>query len=241
MTVLRRNSPLAGELLTTVSQRLGRVPPMACATWVAVMCLLVAVPVALTVARESRFVASIDVIPADAQVSHSALAAWARRLLEPPAVSKGTAQDAGAAPFTARDARAIIDNAALADRVTATPTARGALIRVWGRTPEEAARLADALALRLTQAAARKEEPRIVLRHRRLPRPTGFVDRVADALPGSFPGRAAPVWAGFAGFVVAVAFTGIAILWTETGILRRLPSERTRGRRQKSAIDCDSR
>jgi hypothetical protein len=222
-------------LLTKVSQRLGRVPRMLLATWVAVMCVLVAVPVALTLARESRFVVSMDTTRGDAQISHSALAASVRRLVEPPKVSKETARDARAKPFTARDARVIIDDAALAARVTATPTARGVLVRVWGRTPKEAARLADALALRLTSAAVRKEEPRIVLGPRRLPRPTGFVDRAVDALPGPFPGRADPVWVGFAGFLVALlAWTSIILVRSEGGPRLRVETRAARESRQES-------
>ena len=106
---------------------------------------------------------------------------------------------------------------------------------MWGTTPKEAARLADALALRLIQAAARKEVPRIVVGPKRLPHPTGFADRAVDALPGPFPGRAEPVWAGFAGFVIALlAWTSIILIRSEGGPWLRVETRAARESRQES-------
>ena len=196
------------------------------------MCVLVVVPVALTLTREARFEASVVATGRDAQDSHAALAASVRRLVQPPKISNGT-QDAPAKPATPVDPRTLVDDAALADRVAAFPTTNGVLVTVWGTTPAEAAHLADALAERVDEAA-RAGQLSIALGSRHVSVPTGLVDRTVDALPGPFPGRPDPVWAGLAGsFVVASVLC--ALLWVESGAMRR-PRERTAGTRQTSTI-----
>ena len=210
MSVLERNSPPASELPISVVRRIGRVPTSFIPTWVTITCLLVAVPVALTLAREPRFVASIIATSGEAQIPPSALATSVRRLLEDPTVSAGTVQDA----------RVVISQADFAERVMTIPTARGVLVEVAGGTPGEASRLAVALAPHLEQAAERGGE-RIVFENTRLPSSSRFVDRVVDALPGPFPRRPDPLWAGLAGFVLA------AVGWAGSSFLdsRRAPEE----------------
>lgn len=190
-------------MLTSVVERIGHGRTSQIATWATITCLLVAVPIALTLAREPRFAASITATSQDAQTPSSALATSLRRLLEDPTVSAGTAQDARLI---------LIDQTDFAERVTAIPTAGGVLVTVTGGTPDEAVRLADALTRQLQQAAARSGL-RIVFENTRIPRTSRLVDRVVNALPGTFPRRPDPLWAGLAGFVVAVvAFAGASLL-----------------------------
>jgi hypothetical protein len=196
--------PQAAGHRMTLSKRVGRVSPTMFATCGAAMCLLVAVPVALTLARASRFVASINATPRDAQSSDSAFAASVRRLLKDPMASNGTVQAA----------RVDITQADFAGRLRTIPTAAGVLVTVWGRTPDEADRLANALAPRLAQAAKRAEVPPIVVAPGPPSRPTRLADRVIDALPGRFPRRLEPVRVGVTGFVAGLlAWSAIALLW----------------------------
>jgi hypothetical protein len=180
-------------LRATVSQIVRQVPRALLATWTTVVCVLVLVPVTLTLAREPRFEASIEAIPTDARVSQGALTASVRRIVQDWNVSEGAVRN---------------------DQATVTPAARSVLVRVWGRTPEEADGVADALEPRLVRAARSNGEPMMILGPRRLAGPTHAVDRVVGALPGPFPRRPDPAWAGLAGFLVALlACSAIALIW----------------------------
>jgi hypothetical protein len=191
--------------------------------------MLVVVPVVLTVARESSFESSLDVTTADAETTETETAAWVRTLFEPRTESNETRQ---AAPPLRQDPRIVADDLALADRVTATPTGRGVLVRVWGRTPAEANRLGDALARKLHEAAGAGGT--LIVRDRRISGPTGTVDRTIDALPGPYPGRPNPVWAGVAGLLVAVSIMG-ALLLSGRGLSAR-SRERKAVTRPRGAI-----
>jgi hypothetical protein len=214
---------LAREMLTAVSRELGRLPEIVRAASV-VLLVLVVVPVALTLAREPRFVASIEATSSDAQLSDAALAASLRQVVEPPTDTVET-PDPPTKPITPQEALLIADEATLEDRVTATPVARGALVSVWGSTPAEAARLGDALARKLEQDTGVEQ---VVLGARHPPTVTRSVDKVVDALPGPFPGRPHPVWAGAAGLLVGVAVLA-ALLRFETTLARRSPTGRVAG------------
>jgi hypothetical protein len=195
---------------TAVSSELFRLPQIVRVAWIVTLLVLVVVPVALTLARETRFVASIEATSGDAQLSNTALTASLQQAVVPPKDTVETS-DPPAKPITPQEARVIADEATLQDRVTATPIAGGALVSVWGSTPAEAARLEDALARKLEQETAGVEQ--VVLGPRHLPTVTRSVDKVVDALPGPFPGRPHPVWAGVAGLLVAVGFMGFAFIW----------------------------
>jgi len=223
---------LAHKMFTAPAYELARLPRASAVTGVVVMCVLVVVPVALTLARETRFEASMVATGRGTRDSHAALAASVRQLVEPRKISNGI-RDAPAEHAAPVDPRILVDDAALADRVTVFPTTRGVLMTVWGTTPAEAAHLTDALAERVYNAARAGRLP-IVLGSRQVSVPTGLADRTIDALPGPFPGRPDPVWAGLAGsFVVASVLC--ALLWVESGAMRR-PRERTAGTRQTSTI-----
>ncbi|MGH2726836.1 MAG: hypothetical protein ACRDKS_07645 [Actinomycetota bacterium] len=225
---------MAREVLTTISRELGRSPQIVGVAWVAILLVLVVAPVALTLARESRFVASVEVTSGDAQLSPAALAASLPAAVKP---SKDTEEtpDAPADPITPQEARVIADEATVADRVTATPIARGAVVSVWGSTPAEAARLGDALAMKLEQDAAQAGTGRVILGARHIPTVTRPIDRVVDALPGPFPGRPHPLWAGFTGLLVAVTLRA-ALLLSGSDLMRRSPTERVPGTRRARPI-----
>jgi hypothetical protein len=162
---------------------------------------LVALPVALTLARAPWFNATFQV-GADAHVSPPVLAATVHRLV----------RDSKVEQSTIADTHLVIDQHDLADRITTASSATGILIRVRGRTPAEARSLADALGSELSQAAALGGEFRVVIGRERVSR-LGFVDRVVDPLPGAFPKRNGPTWVGFAGFVAAaIVCTGMRLL-----------------------------
>lgn len=185
----------------TAFSELLRIPRMLLATWAMVVCVLVTLPVLLTVARETRFEATFE-IAADRPLSPSALAASVRILVRDPIVALSTVTDS----------HSTLSPAALPDRVTVVPSGRTVLVRVWGRTPNEARALAEALAPELAEGVERKEDWRLVLARKHFPDPP-FLDRVADALPGSFPRRPHPAWAGLAGLIVSViTCAGLALL-----------------------------
>ena len=196
--------PQAAGGRLTFSQRVGRLPRLMFAMGGTAMCLLVAVPVALTLSRAPRFVSSIAVTPRDAHGSRVAFAASIRRLLEDPMTSSGTV----------RAAHVDVTPADLPLRLLTIPTAAGVLVTTWGRTPDEAERLANALAPQLADAARRASVPPIVVAADPPSRPTRLVDRVVDALPGPFPRRVEPVRVGLTGFVAGLLACGaIALLW----------------------------
>lgn len=60
----------------------------------------------------------------------------------------------------------------------------------------------------------------VVLPSRTLPEPTRTVDRLLDKLPGSFPRRVDPVWAGTAGLICAFLVVGVII--ATTAVRRRV-------------------
>jgi hypothetical protein len=178
-----------------------RVPHMLLAMCAMVALFLVALPVALTLARAPWFNATFEV-GADARVSHPVLAATVRRLV----------RDSSVEQSTIADTHLVIDQHDLADRITTASSATGILIRVRGRTPEEVRSLADALGSELSRAAALGGELRVVIGRERVAR-LGLVDRVVDALPGAFPKRNGPMWVGFAGFAAAaIVCTGMRVL-----------------------------
>jgi hypothetical protein len=171
-----------------------------------VTCALVALPVALTLARDSWFDATIEAT-AGADVSPAVLRATVRQLLRDPTIVQSTI--AGA--------RVPINEEDLADRVTVAPSARGALVRVEGRTPGEARQLARVLRSEVSQVATRQTDLRFSLGSEHVSS-LGFPDRVVDALPGAFPRRNGPVWVGVAGFVAAaIVCTALALLSTSWG------------------------
>jgi hypothetical protein len=43
------------------------------------------------------------------------------------------------------------------------------------------------------------------------PRLERWADRLVDALPGDFPGRPGPVWAGIAGLILAITLWGLGL------------------------------
>jgi hypothetical protein len=90
-----------------------------------------------------------------------------------------------------------------ADRVSVTPSVEGALVRVRGRTPEEARRIAQVLRSAVSQAAVRETDVQLFLASERVSG-LGFLDQVIDSLPGAFPRRNGPAGVGFAGFVASV-------------------------------------
>jgi hypothetical protein len=174
---------------------------MLLATCAIVAFVLVVVPVALTLARASWFNATIEV-RTRAHASRPVLGAKVRRLV----------RDSTVEQRTIADTHVVIGQKDLADRITTASSATGVVIRVRGRTPEEARSLADALASELSQVAEPDGDLRLVQGHERVSR-LGFVDRVVDALPGAFPKRNGPTWIGFAGFVAAaIVCTGIRLL-----------------------------
>jgi hypothetical protein len=176
----------------TAASELLRIPRVLLATWAVLICVLVTLPVVVTLARESRFEATFETA-ANRPVSPSALATSVRRLVRDPIVALSTVTDS----------HVMLSPAALADRVTVVTSARSVLVRVWGRTPEEARSLSEALGPELAEGAARKEGWRLVLIRKHFARPQ-LLDRTADALPGAFPKRQSPAWVGFAGLVVAI-------------------------------------
>jgi hypothetical protein len=56
-------------------------------------------------------------------------------------------------------------------------------------------------------------------------RPTGWADRLVDALPGDFPARPNPLWAGLAGVLLVALARVLAVAVLDSGRLRagRLP------------------
>jgi hypothetical protein len=80
-------------------------------------------------------------------------------------------------------------------------TGRGALRR---RLDREVAELEDLGAL--PPARVIPDRPGAV------PEPERAADKLVDALPGTFPGRPSPVWAGFAGLIVTATLWGIAFV-----------------------------
>jgi hypothetical protein len=186
-----------GTLRAWLSGWLGAIPVATLATWGALTCVLVAVPVGLTLARESRFVAAIEMTPRSASTSPTELAATVNRLLA----------DFSASFETLVDAEVFVDPARLGDRVSAVPTPNGVRAEVWGTTPTEADRLAAAVA----RTVSRAEKPGIALTP--APGTERLADRVADALPGRFPARPDPLWAGLAGLAVGlVSFIAIVLV-----------------------------
>jgi hypothetical protein len=175
---------------------------MLLATCAIVALVLVALPVALTLARASWFNATIEV-RTRAHVSPPVLGAKVRRLV----------RDSTVEQRTIADTQLVIDQKDLAHRITMASSATGVVIRVRGRTPEEARSLADALASELSQAAERDGDLRLVLGRERVSR-LGFVDRVVDTLPGAFPRRNGPAWIAVAGSIAAaIACTGLTLIW----------------------------
>jgi hypothetical protein len=175
---------------------------MLLATCTMVALVLVAFPVALTLARASWFNATIEV-GTRAHVLPPVLGAKVRRLVRDSTVEQSTIADT----------HVVIDKKDLADRITTASSATGVVIRVRGRTPEEARSLADALASELSRAAERDGDLRLVLGRGRVSR-LGLVDRVVDILPGAFPRRNGTAWIAVAGFVAAViACMGLTLIW----------------------------
>jgi hypothetical protein len=198
----RMNYCRLSEYRAMVSELLRRAPHTLLATWAVVIFFLIGLPVALTLGREPWFDATIEA-GAGAQVSPAVLGATVRRLVRDPIVEQSTIADA----------HLVINQEDLEDRITVAPSARGVLIRVRGRTPEGAGSLADVLRSKLSQAATRERDLRLVLGHERVSR-LGFLDRVVDALPGAFPRRNGPAWIAVAGFVAAaVVCTGLTLFW----------------------------
>jgi hypothetical protein len=189
-------SPARSRRLSLL-QWLGSIPEGTLTRWGALTCALVAIPVGLTLARESRFVASIEMTPRSASLSPSDLEASVNRLVTDRAASFGT--------VVAADV--FVDPERLADRVSAVPTSGGVRVEVSGATPAEADRLAAAV----VRTVRRAQNPRIVVRS--APGPERLVDRVTDALPGKFPARPDPLWAGVAGLAFGLlAFVAIALV-----------------------------
>lgn len=54
----------------------------------------------------------------------------------------------------------------------------------------------------------------VVLRHGSLPKPTRPVDRLVDKLPGPYPARVGPAWAGAAGLISALLLLGVVVATT---------------------------
>ena len=180
-----------------LSRWLGAAPVAMLARWAAFACLVVAMPVALTLAREPRFVTTIELTPRTAESSPAALAASVSRLVEDRSISYATTVDADVS----------VDPAHLAERVRVVPSPDAVRVEVWGKTSGQADRLAAAL----VRTFRRAENPGIVVVP--APGPDRLVDRAADALPGVFPTRPDPFWAGFAALalcVLAVVAFGLA-------------------------------
>jgi hypothetical protein len=175
----------------------GSIPAVNLATWSALAGVLVAVPSVLTLARESRFVAVIEMTPRSASGSPDELARSVNRL----------AADFPVAYATLVDADVFVDPARLANRVRATAALGQVRVEVLGTTPTEADRLAVAMARTMSRA----ENPHIVLRA--APGPERPADRMVDAMPGPFPARPDPYWASLAGFALAlIVFLGIVLV-----------------------------
>jgi hypothetical protein len=178
---------------------LPRIPPVA---WVAAACLLVAAPVALTVARSERFVAAVVATPVGAPVAPSTLAASMRRLLKDPVVSNGIAVAA----------HLDIEGPRLADRFTVAQTPSGVVVSTAGPSPDDARRIAGALVPQLAQEAQRGRPFQLVLGAAHETSGLGFIDQVVILLPGAAPRTANPMWVALAGLLVALlAGTAIAI------------------------------
>jgi len=193
------------ELVAGVSDSLRQVPSLLLLAWATVAVALVAVPVVLTLVRDSRFDASVEITPADPDIAPSTLAASVRRLVE----------DTGYAEATIRDSVVVVDDGNLAERVSAIPLADTVRVTVWGRTPEEASRLLDALLRQAADAAEQDDRLLIVLGPARTSAPSRAVDRAIDRLPGPLPRRPSPIGVAFAGLLVALLGCAvIAFLWS---------------------------
>jgi len=221
------------RLTQTLRDRLSPVPPRVRVICVSAFFVLVALPVAVTAARDTSFSASVQAFPIEqprVRPIHDT-AAYVRKLLSDPLVLQGTAAGAGF-PVVA---------SSLPPKVSVTPLPEGALITARADSPDHARLLVSALAAQVANASARdlvtqtkaalariasaktgrlssaRAQLRSDLSRTRFalamgprpgpPRPTGLVDRTLDRLPGPLPPRPSVGWIALVGLAVT------ALVW----------------------------
>lgn len=183
--------------------------PRFVAVWVVVLGAIVVLPVVATALRGSRFSSSAEVFPIPRPVYGQAQdpVAYLGRLLQDPQVEARVRENV--------DTRILATK--LSEHIRFAPFHGHALVTVWADTPERAAALLDALVRQLTNASAddlyalaRRDLPRarLIRRAHQLQaiiakppfglvagprpgpqRPSHFVDRMVNVVPGRFPPR----------------------------------------------------
>jgi hypothetical protein len=201
----RREPPSpADEVRASLPNPVGALRRIPAVVWIVAAVCLVALPVALTVARGDPYSASIGATTRGEHVEPAALAASMRRLLRDPVVATGIVLGA----------HADLAGSQLSDRLVVTATRGGVLIRIHGRTAGDARRRAVALVGQLAQEASRDQPFRIVLGPVRTSAKLDFADRIVDRFPGSAPGKPDTIWVALAGVLTglllctALAFAG---------------------------------
>lgn len=187
--------------------------------WLAAALVMVIVPFVLSAVRAPTFSAWVELFPAEQNAPLGNRAEFVESLLR----SEFVRNNIGAASGF------LVDDRSLAERTTLSERARSVVLTSEADTPERASALANALGV-LVASASSGSEPLVLGPRAAPPRPSGAIDRAVERLPGFFPPRPNPSWAGAAGFLLALlGLAGLAFRRELTGMsVRAAQPARTR-------------